>query len=267
MEQPNSAKPENPKPSAGRVVPFKPEPVKSKSQLTIDQNERDRRFFEDHWQQWVKRNPPPLRELTETIDRVRAIPIRPSSPAVVVGVVHRVRNEHTEKELSPDPWCGVSWLEKPPTRATILDGDVTCPACIEIIGRRQVETGTVDIRSQSDLPLTHFDGGRGETLCGVLQAAPGIQLAATLRETTCQECQAAAEELLVGIVGDHGPSLQESTKPIMDMIQKTIDARHEGEETQQEIVSCLRDIAQTLKQLLGDTLSELLKERSAHVGG
>jgi len=26
--------------------------------LIIEQNERDRRFFEDHWQQWVKRNPP-----------------------------------------------------------------------------------------------------------------------------------------------------------------------------------------------------------------
>ncbi len=63
----------------------------------------------------------------------------------VAPLIHRVRNEATEKQYSNEPWCGFSQAGD---TVTILNCDVTCPACIEVIGRLQVERGEVDLTDE-----------------------------------------------------------------------------------------------------------------------
>jgi hypothetical protein len=157
----------------------------------------------------------------------------PTKPEM--GYIHRVRNARMEKQMSESPWCGANYNGG--NNATILDGDVTCPACQQIIASLSKERGTP--------PLTHFAGPDDAPFC--YRGAEG-NIVRTLRETTCSDCQDAAEAMLVGLITGGKDEILSATKPVMDLINKTIETRRQADQTQEQIASSLADIAETLKR-------------------
>jgi len=74
-----------------------------------------------------------LTRLQETIDAIQAQrgiqrpgPFGPDMP------IHRIRNEMTEKDLPEGKFCD-GQLVSVTEHATVLDSDITCPKCLEVI--------------------------------------------------------------------------------------------------------------------------------------
>lgn len=157
-----------------------------------------------------------------------------------ISLVHRVRNEATERHLSESPWCGAgTWCRK-----TILNDDVSCPACLEIIRFLQVN-------SIKEAVCKHFAGSaKGKTLCGQwFSHKRAAEEAKTLRETTCSDCLDAAEEILIDLI-ENSPDL---TSQEIDAVEQRVVL--EGG------VSALRDISETLKELANLWKDEFTAER------
>jgi len=60
-------------------------------------------------------------------------------PSQSNGVIHRVRNEATEKDMPAIPWCSPIREQKSCDLQTVVDADVTCPHCRVMIDRHKAE--------------------------------------------------------------------------------------------------------------------------------
>jgi hypothetical protein len=165
------------------------------------------------------------------------------------NVIHRVRNEHTEKEWPEGQLCNGK-LPGPENHATVIDRDVTCPDCKQAILDR--------IKSEKKM-ASEPEPASGTRKCRVcsytedLSGPPTIHTRDWYEFDLCEDCHMKMTKS-----NKPEPETEIKSNPILDDLFEKRQAMYELQQAQVTILQEMSEKISDLSSNLSGCLEELV---------